>query len=119
MKLTAKVKLQPTKEQANLLKLTLETANAACNQISQQAWDTQTFGQFSLHKIAYHTIRLQFGLAAQLVVRCISTVADAYKLDKQTPRTFKPLVGIAYDDRVLNWRLSSHTVTIWTMGGRQ
>ncbi len=119
MKLTAKVKLQPTKEQAELLKITLETANAACNQISQQAWDTQTFGQFSLHKITYHAIREQFGLAAQLVVRCISKVADAYKLDKQTQRTFKPLGGIAYDDRVLNWRLPSHTVTIWTMGGRQ
>ena len=65
MKLTAKVKLQPTKEQADLLKTTLETANAACNQISQQAWDTQTFGQFSLHKITYHAIREQFGLAAQ------------------------------------------------------
>jgi putative transposase len=119
MKLTAKVKLQPTKEQADLLKITLETANAACNQISQQAWDKQIFGQFSLHKITYHAIREQFGLAAQLVVRCISKVADAYKLDKKTQRTFKALGGIAYDDRVLNWRLTTHTVSIWTMGGRQ
>ena len=119
MKLTAKVKLQPTKEQADLLKITLETANAACNQISQQAWNTQTFGQFNLHKITYHAIRQQFGLAAQLVVRCISKVADAYKLDKKTQRTFKPLGGIAYDDRVLNWRLPTHTVSIWTMTGRQ
>jgi len=119
MKLTAKVKLQPTKEQAELLKLTLETANAACNQISQQAWDTKTFGQFSLHKVTYHPIRQQFNLAAQLVVRCISKVADAYKLDKKTLRTFKTLGGIAYDDRVLNWRLPSRTVSIWTMTGRQ
>ncbi|MDQ3250460.1 MAG: transposase [Chloroflexota bacterium] len=120
MKLTAKVKLQPTPKQAKLLKLTLETANAACNAISQVAWDTQTFGQFSLHKLTYHPIREQFGLAAQIVVRCISKVADAYKLDKKTQRTFKPLGGIAYDDRVLNWRLPTHTVSIWTMdGGRQ
>lgn len=119
MKLTAKVKLQPTKEQAALLKITLETANAACNQISQVAWDTQTFGQFSLQKITYVAIRQQFKLAAQVAVRCISKVADAYKLDKKTLRTFKPLGGIAYDDRVLNWRLPSHTVSIWTMTGRQ
>lgn len=119
MKLTAKVKLQPTKEQAELLKITLETANAACDQISQVAWDAQTFGQFSLHKLTYHPIRQQFNLAAQIVVRCISKVADAYKLDKETQRTFKPLGGIAYDDRVLNWRLPGHTVSIWTMTGRQ
>lgn len=119
MKLTAKVKLQPTPKQAELLKITLETANAACSKISQVAWETQTFGQFSLHKLTYHPIRQQFNLAAQIVVRCISKVADAYKLDKKTQRTFRPLGGIAYDDRVLNWRLPSHTVSIWTITGRQ
>lgn len=119
MKLTAKVKLQPTPKQAELLKTTLETANAACSKISQVAWEAQTFGQFSLHKLTYHPIRQQFNLAAQIVVRCISKVADAYKLDKKTQRTFRPLGGIAYDDRVLNWRLPSHTVSIWTMAGRQ
>ena len=119
MKLTAKVKLQPTLEQAELLKITLETANAACNEISQQAWDAKTFGQFALHKLTYHSTRGTFKLAAQVVVRCISKVADAYKLDKKTQRTFSPLGGIAYDDRVLNWRLENHTVSIWTMTGRQ
>jgi len=119
MKLTAKVKLQPTPEQFALLKQTLETANAACNWISDQAWQTKTFGQFQLHKLVYAQTREQFKLAAQVVVRCLSKVADAYKLDKQTKRTFKPLGGIAYDDRVLNWRLPTKTVSIWTVAGRQ
>ncbi|MBW7959804.1 MAG: helix-turn-helix domain-containing protein [Candidatus Promineofilum sp.] len=39
MKLTAKIKLQPTPEQHAVLLQTLETANAACNDISQQAWE--------------------------------------------------------------------------------
>jgi predicted transposase len=60
MKLTAKVKLQPTKEQAELLKQTLETANAACNWMSDQAWRTKTFGQFKLHKLVYAQAREQF-----------------------------------------------------------
>jgi predicted transposase len=119
MKLTAKVKLQPTPEQAELLKQTLERANAACNWISQQAWDAKTFGQFSLHKLTYKPVREQFGLAAQVAIRCISKVADAYKLDKKTKRTFRLLGGIAYDDRVLNWRLKTQTVSIWTLDGRQ
>ena len=52
MKLTAKVKLTPTKAQADSLKRTLETANAACNRISDLAWDAKTLGQFQIHKLA-------------------------------------------------------------------
>ncbi|MBK7454490.1 MAG: hypothetical protein IPJ46_12445 [Anaerolineales bacterium] len=46
MKLIAQIKLLPTPEQAQALRKTLEVANAACNYISQQAWDSQTFKQF-------------------------------------------------------------------------
>jgi len=53
-----------------------------------------------------------------MVVRCIGKVADAYKLDKKTERTFKPLGSIAYDDRILNWRFAKQSVSIWTMNGR-
>ncbi len=48
----------------------------------------------------------------------IAKVADAYKLDKNTPRTFKPTGSIAYDDRILSWRLLDSTVSIWTVEGR-
>jgi IS605 OrfB family transposase len=119
MKLTAKVKLITTPEQHTLLLQTMERANAACNYISQQAWETNTFRQFDLHKLTYKTVRAAFGLAAQVVIRCISKVADAYKLDRQTKRTFKPRGGVAYDDRVLNWRLVQRQVSIWTLNGRE
>jgi len=119
MKLTAKVKLKPTTEQHALLLKTLEQANAACNEISSIAWDAKVFGQFAIHKLAYHSIRQQFALAAQMVVRCISKVSDSYKLDKATRRTFKWHGGVAYDERILNWRLATKTVSIWTMDGRQ
>jgi IS605 OrfB family transposase len=118
MKLTAKVKLLPNVEQAARLKQTLERANAACNAISDYAWEHETFGQYTLHKALYYTIRQQFDLAAQVVVRCFSKVADAYKLDKKAKRQFKPHSGVAYDDRILNWRLPHKTVSIWTLGGR-
>src|SRR5262245_59169779 len=103
MKLIAQVKLLPTKEQAKLLKLTLEQANAACNAISQLAWQSKTFGQYAIHKAFYSQIRERFGLSAQVVVRCIGKVADAYKLDKDRQRRFQPLGAIAYDDRILTW----------------
>ncbi len=118
MKLTAQVKLLPTPEQAEALRRTLEAANAACEFVSRKAWQTKTFKQYDLHHVCYQDIRAKFGLSAQIAVRVIAKVADAYKLDKQTRRTFRPTGSIAYDDRILSWRLSDSIVSIWTMDGR-
>jgi len=119
MKLTAQVKLLPTPEQAELLRQTLETANAACDYLSRRAWQSQTFKQFALHKLSYAETRHRFPLTAQTVVRCISKVADAYQLDTAHRRKFTPQGGIAYDNRILNWRMTDSTVCIWCVGGRQ
>lgn len=117
MRLTVQLKLQPTPEQAILLRQTLEAANAACNAISVVAWNTNEFKQFGIHKLTYYDTKEAFNLSAQLVVRCIAKVADAYKLDRKTKRTFKPLGAVAFDDRILSYKASS--VSIWTMNGRQ
>lgn len=119
MKLTNQIKLQPTTEQAELLKRTLEQANAACNYISGVAWDTQTFGKFQVQKLVYEQVRKSFALTAQLVIRCIAKVADAYKLDKDVAREFRPHGAIAFDDRILRWYTEQHFVSIWTMDGRE
>ncbi len=119
MKLIAQLKLQPTPAQAASLLRTLDMANAACNRISETAWKTQTFRQFELHKLCYEASRTAFGLSAQVTVRCLSKVADAYKLDRKAQRTFKPHGSIAYDDRILSWNLREQSVSIWTMSGRQ
>ena len=119
MHLTAKVKLLPTAEQAEALKRTLEAANAACNYISERAWRESTFRQFSLHKLVYYDVRGRFGLSSQMAVRCISKVADAYKLDRRTRRSFRRVGAIAYDNRILSWKRGEQAVSIWTMDGRQ
>ena len=119
MKLIAQLKLLPTPEQADVLKRTLEQANAACNQISRVAWDLQTFGKFALQKLTYARIRTDYSLTAQMVIRCLAKVADAYKLDRKVQRSFKPLGSIAYDDRILSWNLKAPSVSIWTLDGRQ
>jgi IS605 OrfB family transposase len=118
MKLTAKVKLQPTPEQHQTLLETLEKANQACDQISQVAWETKTFNQFKLHQLTYYPIRESSGLSAQMVVRCISKVTDSYKLDRKTQRTFNPHGSIAYDNRILKWYVDRQTVSLWTTQGR-
>lgn len=119
MKLTAKIKLQPTPEQADLLKRTIETANAACNYVSEQAWENKTFRQFPLHKLTYYDVRENLPLSAQMVVRCISKTADAYKVARKTKRSFKPHGAVAFDDRILKWYVDLDEVSIWTIEGRQ
>lgn len=119
MKLVAQIKLQPTPEQAEALKETVEAANLACNYISNIAWASRTFGKFALQKACYSEVRETFGLSAQMTVRALAKVGDAYKLDKKAKRTFRPLAAIAYDDRILSFALADQTVSIWTLKGRE
>lgn len=119
MKLIAQVRLYPTSDQHAALRQTLETANAACNFISAQAFEAQVFHRYGMQNLTYYATRARFGLSAQMVIRCLAKVADAYRLDQRTPRTFKPLGSIAYDDRILSWYTARTEVSIWTVNGRQ
>jgi predicted transposase len=103
MKLTVAVKLLPTGPQDETLKSTLRRVNEACDYASEVAWDTRTFGKYALQKRIYKDVRERFDLTAQVVVRLLAKVADAYRLDGKTKRTFRRLGAIAYDDRILRW----------------
>jgi len=118
MKLTARIKLLPSPEQGDALKQALERANAACNAISEQAWASQIFKQFPLHKLAYYDVRERFGLSAQMAVRAISRVADAYKAGRDGQRGFSQHAAFPYDDRILSYNLDRQTISIWTLDGR-
>lgn len=117
MKLVANLKLTPTDAQHEALLDTLKVANRACTWLSGQGWETKTFGQFALHKLAYESCRAQFGLAAQMTVRCIAKVADAYKLDRKTRRRFRRYAAQPYDDRIFRFCSDTH-LSLWTTSGR-
>jgi IS605 OrfB family transposase len=118
MKLTLKIKLLPTDEQANLLLETMKEANAVCNAISDVAWQEKIFNNFKLHHRTYHAYKATFKLSSQMLIRQIAKVADAYKLDKKNKRTFKPLGSIAYDSRIMTYK-PDDIVSLWCLGGRQ
>lgn len=118
MKLTAKIKLLPSKRQAEKLLATIQEANKAANALSEFAWKKKVFKQFNLHKAQYYGLKESFTLSSQMLVRTIGKVADAYKLDKKTKRTFRPTGAIAYDTRILTYDLSKKRVSIWTVDGR-
>lgn len=117
MKLTLKIKLLPTDEQANLLLDTMKEANTVCNAISDVAWEKKIFNNFKLHHATYHSYKATFQLSSQILVRCIAKVADSYKLDKKTKREFRPLGSIGYDSRIMTYK-PNDIVSIWAIGGR-
>lgn len=116
MKLTLHIKLRPTDEQAKSLLATLEEANSACNKISGVAWEKKVFNQFKVHHLVYHDLKNSTRLAAQMLVRCISKVVDAYKLDRKKKRSFRPLGAITYDPRILSFK--DMVASIWSVDGR-
>lgn len=118
MKLTLKIKLLPTNEQANLLLETMKEANAVCNAISEVAWKEKIFNNFKLHHKVYHLYKAKFRLSSQMLIRQIAKVADAYKLDKKTKRTFQPLGSIAYDSRIMTYK-PNNVVSLWCINGRE
>jgi len=117
VKLTLKIKLLPTDEQANLLLDTMKEANTVCNAISDVAWQKHIFNNFKLHHEVYHTYKATFKLSSQVLVRCIAKVADAYKLDKKVKREFRPLGSIGYDSRIMTYK-PNNIVSLWAIGGR-
>jgi IS605 OrfB family transposase len=119
MKLIARVKLNASPEQGDLLLQTMEAANTLCDWMSQQAWASKTFRRYDIHNAIYHTARQQTNLASQMIVRCIAKVADSYQKDHDTLRTFKPYGAIAYDDRILSWETDNQIVSIWSIKGRE
>ena len=94
-----RVKLRTNDLTAAALADTMAKFNAACNWLSQKAWDTQTLRQFDLHKIAYHECRALFGLPSQLAVRALAKVAQSYKTDRSQCHVFGPRGAVVFDAR--------------------
>jgi IS605 OrfB family transposase len=119
VKLIAQLKLLPTADQADALRATLETANAACNHVSRVAWESGTFREYALRKLVYADVRATYALGAQIAQHCVAKVADAYAGDRTAQRTFKPYGSIAFDDRNLSYALPDASVSLWIVCGRQ
>ena len=111
------MKLLPSEAQRTALLATMGRVNGACGFASGVAWKAKSFRQFDLHKLVYRDLRDRFGLSAQVAVRAIAKVANAYKVDHDTQREFRPRGGICYDWKILSWK--GESVSIWTLVGRE
>src|SRR4051812_46414476 len=104
VKQTLLVKLEPTPEQAAALVATMEAFNAACNWLARIAFASRSANKFALQKQAYHETRERFGLSAQMAVRAISQVCEAYKRDRTKQPAFRPRASMPYDERIMAWK---------------
>lgn len=111
------VKLLPSPEQSASLLATMERFNAACGALAAIAFAHRCANKVELQKLAYHDIRHDFGLSAQMTIRAIAKVVEAYKRDKSIQPTFRPHGAIVYDQRILSWK-GSDRVSILTIDGR-
>ena len=117
MKLTLLVKLAPDDEQYSLLLQTMERFNEACDDIAKVAYHNRLANNWALHKLVYYRIREQYGLSAQMTVRAIGKVVEAYKRDKNILCKFKPHGAMVYDERILSWKGLEYA-SILTLEGR-
>jgi IS605 OrfB family transposase len=118
MKLTMQLKLLPAPGQADAMLRTMERFNAACDALAGVAFANRCANKQELQKMAYHDIRRDFGLGAQMTVRAIAKVVEVYKRDKDIQPTFRPYGAIVYDQRILSWK-GSDRVSLLTNDGRQ
>jgi len=115
---TLMVKLDTSEEQHNALLETMHQFNEACNYIANIAFEMGTANKIELQKVVYYDVRNKFKLSAQLTIRAIAKVSEAYKRDRTIKPKFRPDGAIVYDQRILSWR-KLEAVSILTNNGRQ
>ena len=118
MELTVIVKLGTTAEQHAKLLQTMRTFNAACDHIASVAFRLRTANKVRVQRECYREVRERFGLSAQMTIRAIAKVCEAYKRDKRIKPTFRKMGGMVYDQRIMSWK-GLDKVSLLMLGGRE
>lgn len=117
MILTHKLKLLLNEEQQVALLETMERFNAACDFVAIAAFRIKSANKIRLQKESYYEIRDRFSLPAQLTIRAIAKVCEAYKRDKNRRPKFDKHGAVVYDQRILSWK-GKDQVSLLTLHGR-
>ena len=96
VKRVIQIKLLPTPEQADALEETMRRFNAACNWVSERAFERQLANSYALHKLYYYKVREMFDLPADIAILTFAQVAANYKRDKSKQVSFRPLAAVPY-----------------------
>ena len=129
MKLVLQTQLLPDRAAASRLKEAVERFNEAANWLAGVAFEHQQARTYELHKVAYRELREKFGLPADMAIRCLARVCDAYKRDKAIRVKFRRHAGVPFSmgknigfkgpDRVSISTLTGRVIVPFIMGKYQ
>jgi putative transposase len=112
------INLETNSQEKELLLETMKQYNSAANFVAEKAFDLKLSNKYALQKLFYREVRERFKLSAQLAVRVISKVIEAYKRDKSVQPRFRLNGAIQYDQRNLSWIKGIDAVSLITLKGR-
>jgi hypothetical protein len=102
-KLVAAVKLVPSKTQAGAFAATGARRREAVTWLAAIGFGARALRQCDLHKMPYKELRNRFGLSAQMAVRSIAKVVDAFKSDRRLAPIFRMDAAQPYDEPILRF----------------
>jgi len=93
--------------------------NAAADWLAGEAFRLKTANKVELQQLYYSQLRDDFGISAQMTIRCIAQVCEAYGRDKSKRPRFKKYASFPYDQRLMSFkgldRVSLLTLEGWTI----
>jgi putative transposase len=129
MKLILQIQLLPDTEAAAKMKAAIERFNEAATWLAGVAFEKEITRAFNLHHVAYRDIREKFGLPADMAVRCLAQVCEAYKRDRSVRPKFRKHAAVPFGmgknisfkgpDRVSIGTLAGRVVIPFLMGKYQ
>ena len=117
MKLTIQLQVLPDAESDRKLCSTIERFNEAANWLAGEAFAIGLANKVELQKIHYRELRDRFGLSAQMAVRCIANVVEAYKRDRRKRPRFRVHAAMPFDQRMMSFK-GIDRVSLLTIEGR-
>src|SRR5262249_28321366 len=82
----------------------MQAFNAAADWLAGEAFRLKTANKVELQQLYYCQLRDDFGISAQMAIRCIAQVCEAYSRDKSIRPRFKKYASIPYDQRLMSFK---------------
>jgi putative transposase len=117
VKLTLQTQLLPDQEQAEKLSATMAAFNTAADWLAGEAFKLQTANKVKLQHLYYKELRKRFNLSAQMAIRCIAQVCEAFSRDRSKRARFRKYASIPYDQRLMSFK-GVDKVSLLTLEGR-
>src|SRR5262245_509869 len=95
----------------------MQAFNAAADWLAGEAFRLRTDNKVELQQLYYRRLRDDFGLSAQMAIRCIAQVCEAYKRDKSIRPRFRKYASVPYDQRLMAFK-GVDRVSLLTLEGR-